>query len=101
MPTVRQIQKELDTTAMEQAMSKSTLGRRRWISKHMTGHFEHGKNMVRRNQRSMAQCTQWQATIEDKIHILQCLAPSARTQWHLSTAQLDRWMKDNGTATKV
>ncbi len=44
------MQPEMDIQAMERALSESTPGRRRWVTKHITGHFAHGKNMVRRGQ---------------------------------------------------
>jgi len=50
MPQVSQLQTELDGEAMERALKESTPGRRRWVTKHITGHFAHGKNMVRRGQ---------------------------------------------------
>jgi len=36
---------EMDLKAMERAFSESMLGRHRWVTKHITGHFAHGKNM--------------------------------------------------------
>jgi len=41
---------ELDTTTMERVMHKSTPARQWWVSKHITGHFAHGNNMVRQGQ---------------------------------------------------
>jgi len=35
----------LDNQAMERALRESTSTRCRWITKHITGHFAHGKNM--------------------------------------------------------
>jgi len=39
--------------------------------------------------------------IEDKGHILQCSADSARAQWKLSLQSLNRWMKDQGTMLEI
>jgi len=39
--------------------------------------------------------------VEDKVHILRCSADSARAQWKISMQTLNRWMKDNGTATEI
>jgi len=86
---------------MERALSKSTLGRRQWVTKHITGHFAHGKNMVRRGQRSTTTCLRCQAELEDKQHIIRCPAENAREQWKLSIQKLSRWMKDQGTAPEI
>jgi len=52
---------------------------------------------MRRSQRTTAKCPRCQAEVEDKTHIIRCPAPSARTQWALSLATLDNWLKDQGT----
>jgi len=59
------------------------------------------KNMVRQGQLSMAQCPHCQTETEDKSHILWCPAPSARTQWWITTQKLSRWMKDEGTKFRL
>ncbi len=92
---------KLDNPAMERALNESTLSRHRWVTKHITGHFTHGKNMQRRGQRSTAACPRCPTEVEDKDHILQCPADSARTQWKLSMQTLHRWLKDQGMAIKI
>jgi len=67
---VMHMQPEMDIQAMERALSESTPGRRQWVTKHITGHFMHGKNMVQRGQRLIAACPQCQAKMEDKQHII-------------------------------
>jgi len=51
---------------------------------------------MRQGQRTMAKCPRCQADVKDKIHIIRCPTTSARTQWALSLATLDRWLKDQG-----
>jgi len=75
---------EMDSEAMERAISKTTPGHRQWVAQHITGHFSHGKNMVCSRQQLMAQSPQCQAEMEDKGHILRCLAPSAQRQRELT-----------------
>jgi len=101
LPGLTQLRDKLDTQAMERALSESTPSRRRWVTKHITGHFAHGKNMQRRGQRTTTICPRCQTDAEDKVHILRCQADSARTQWKISLQALDRWMKDQGTATEI
>jgi len=96
-----QLNETLDTQAMEWALSKSTPSRLPWVTKHITGHFAHGKNMQQRGQCSTAVCPHCQMEIEDKGHILRCSADSARVQWKLSLQSLHRWMKDQGTALEI
>ncbi len=50
LPPISQLQDKLDTQAMEWALCKSTPSRHRWVTKHITGHFAHGKNMKWRGQ---------------------------------------------------
>jgi len=101
MPQVPQLHTELNVEAMERALSKSMLGRRRWVTKHNTSHFVHGKNMIGRGQQSTAQCPRCLAEMEDKLHILWCPAPSTEVQWTLSIQKLSQWMKDQGTALEI
>jgi len=82
-------------------MSKSTLSQRRWVTKHITGHFAHGKNMARQGQRSTAVCPRCRNNVKDKSHIIQCQAESAWKQWEISTQKLNKWMKDQGTALEI
>jgi len=42
-----QLNEMLDMQAMEWALSKSTPSRHQWVTKHITSHFAHGKNMQR------------------------------------------------------
>jgi len=86
---------------MEQALSESTPNQCRWVTKHITSHFAHGKNMQRQGQRSTAACPCCQMEVEDKGHILQYPADSARAQWKISMQTLNHWMKDHGTAMEI
>jgi len=70
LPEVTHPNIEMDLKAMERVLSESMLGRCRWVTKHITGHFAHGKNMVWRGQRLTAACPQCQAKTEDKNHII-------------------------------
>jgi len=64
------------------------------VSKHITGHFSHGENMVWHGQQSMATCPCCQAVVEDKLHMLQCPAPNAHQKLRL-------WLKEHGTELQL
>jgi len=40
-----QLTETLNMQAMEWALSKSALSQCQWVTKHITSHFAHGKNM--------------------------------------------------------
>jgi len=101
LPGTTSLPATLDMQAMERALSESTPGRRRWVTKHITGHFAHGQNMQRRGQRTSTACPRCQTPVEDKVHILRCQSESARAQWKLSMKALHQWMKDQGTASEI
>jgi len=82
-------------------MSEAPAHKRRWLSKQITGHFAHGKNMVRRGQRSLANCPRCNATVEDKQHVIKCPAPAARQQWTTSMAKLKAWLRAQGTSPEI
>jgi len=47
LPSVLQL---LDNQAIKWALSESTPNRCRWVTKHITSHFDHGKNMQQQGQ---------------------------------------------------
>jgi len=101
MPNLSPGLDELDLSAMERAMMEAPAHKRRWISKHITGQFAHGKNMLRRGQRALAQCPRCNEVTEDKQHVIRCPAPEARQQWTASLAKLKQWLWAQGTAPEV
>jgi len=67
-----------------------------WVTKMISRHFTHGKNMVRWQQRTSSDCLHCHNPLEDKAHILQCQALMAKEQWITSVTALQQWMKDLG-----
>ncbi len=100
MPNLSQGLTKLDLYAMERVMQEAPAYKRRWISKQITG-FAHGKNMLRRGQRSSAQCPWCNAETADKQHIIQCPAQGARQQWTISLNKLKQWLWAQGTEPAV
>jgi len=92
---------ELDTEAMEKALRETHPTRRWWATKQMTSQFAHGQNMMQCGQHIMAQCPRCQAAVEDKIHIIHCLVPSAQIQWTLSLQSLKQWLTEQGLDTQL
>jgi len=101
MPNLSPGLEELDLCAMERAMQEAPAYKRRWVSKQITGQFAHGKNMLRRGQRSTAQCPRCNKQVEDKQHIIRCPTQSARQQWTTSLNKLKQWLRAQGTEPEV
>jgi len=66
--TQAQIQ-EVDWISLGRAMQSAPLQQRRWVSKHMSGHFAHGKNMVWWKKHTSDTCPRCRISPEDKDHI--------------------------------
>jgi len=62
-------------------MRSAPLSKRQWALKQMSGHFAHGKNMVRWKQQTSAQCLRCGHNQEDKHHILHCEQADATMRW--------------------
>jgi len=101
MPNLSPGLDKLNLSTMERVMTEAPAHKRRWISKHITGQFAHGKNMLRRGQRASAQCPRCNKVTEDKQHVIRCPAPEARQQWTASLAKLKQWLRAQGTAPMV
>jgi len=84
--------KTIDWKSVHRAMREIPLPRRRWVSKFISGHFSHGKNMQRWKFRTTAQCPRCHESLEDKKHILKCPAPEAAELWSTSISHLKQWL---------
>jgi len=82
-------------------MKELPIPRRCWVSKFMSGHFAHGKNMQRWNFHSQALCPRCPDPVEDKPHLLQCPNLEAQELWHQSLDKLKSWLKAQGTELTV
>ncbi len=91
--TQAQIQ-EVDWNSLGRAMQSAPLQQRRWASKQMSGHFAHGKNMVRWKKRTSDTCPRCGSSPEDKDHITRCTQEEAATIWLNAITALTQWMKD-------
>jgi len=74
----------IDWPSFHRAISETPLHRRHWVSKFVSGHFAHGKNMQWWHFWSSASCLRCNGPLEDKLHIIRCLAPSAADKWSSS-----------------
>jgi len=87
----------VDWISLGRTMRNIPLGRRRWASKHMSGHFAHGKNMVRWKKRLADQCPRCGLPREDKSHITRCQHESATKTWDDALTNLKEWLKTEQT----
>jgi len=83
----------IDWFSLGQAMRSVPLAHHRWASKQMSGHFSHGKNMVKWKFQNMAQCPRCRHKTEDKTHILCCPQEEATQQWTKAVTALTDWMR--------
>jgi len=79
-----------------QAMKEVPLSRHRWVSKTMSGHFVHGKNMVWWHYCTTSECPLCLSAVEDKEHIIRCPAPAAVTTWNTTLEALESWLTETG-----
>jgi len=75
-------------------MRGQPLAKQQWASKHMSGHFAHGKNMVQWQRHSSATCPRCRTAPEDKLHICRCTQDEVTLKWTKAVAALMQWMKD-------
>jgi len=68
---------------------------RRWATKHASGHFSHGKNMVQWHFHTNLACQRCQAPVEDKLHVIRC--PTGSEPWNLAMKNLQQLLKDWNT----
>jgi len=82
----------VDWPALGQAMCSTKPQQRRWASKQMSGHFAHGKNMVRWQQCTTDRCPPCSVS-EDKAHIITCRQEEASSTWNAALASLRKWLE--------
>jgi len=95
--SLQDLLQEVDWQSLGCAIQSIPLSKHRWSTKQMSGHFAHGKNMVRLQQRSTAEFPQCRMTIEDKTHIIRCTQAEATSTWMVAITALMKWMKDRQT----
>jgi len=95
--SLQDLLQEVDWQSLGCAIQSIPLSKHRWSTKQMSGHFAHGKNMVRLQQRSTAEFPQCRMTIEDKTHIIRCTQAEATSTWTVAITDLTQWMKDEQT----
>jgi len=82
-------------------MRKVPTSKRRWVSKQVSNHFAHGKNMVRWKQRNTAECPRCATEVEDKLHIIRCPQQEASSIWESALLALNQWLKAEDTAPAI
>jgi len=83
----------IDWSTIGHTMKESTIDWWHWVSKQMSGHFAHGKNMVCWKQRMMAKCPWCDENQEDKAHIITCPQEAVNSKWKESLDSLEQWME--------
>jgi len=88
---------QVDWPSFRRALHEVPNSKRRWVSKQVSNHFAHGKNMVKWKQRSTAECPQCSMAMEDKIHIICCPHTEAALLWTSALSSLKKWLKETDT----
>jgi len=73
----------------------------RWVSKQVSNHFAHGKNMLWWQQRSTMECPRCAQAVEDKTHIIRCPQLDAALLWMSAISTLRKWMKEVDTDPSI
>jgi len=84
----------IDWPSFHWAISELPLHCRCWVSKFVSGHFAHGKNMQLWHFWSLASCPRCNSPLKDKPHIIHCPAPAAADKWNSSLKALKQWLRD-------
>jgi len=92
---------EVDWMSFARAMKSVPLTQHRWVSKHTSGHFAHGKNMVRWKQCTSDVCPRCATPLEDKAHITRCPQEEAAAVWSTAVTAFTQWMKDEQTDPSI
>jgi len=91
----------IDWEGVGRAYRESPPNTRRWATKHTSGFFAHGKNMMRWQLRTSAACPRCGQVLEDKAHITQCPEIEAGLIWQRSLKTLEQWFRDSNTAHEL
>ncbi len=82
---------KIDWKVINRAMKDSTLNKKWFIVKHVSGMCGVGKFMVRWKERETAACPRC-GKHEDATHVWQCQDEEATLTWNKSLANLYQWM---------
>ena len=88
---------DVDWDSLGKAMESMSQSYRQEATKHASGFFGTGKNMVRWKKRTIANCPQCNAPDEDKTHIIKCPHQEATELFDKKMDDLQEWMEDQGT----
>ena len=89
--------KTVDWEATKKAMTTSTIGQRREMTKHTSGHFGVNKMMYNWKKKDSMACPRCNAPVEDAKHVIQCPQPEAREVYQGSMLKVHLWMRDEET----
>jgi len=88
----------IDWSSCQCTMSEIPLHCQRWVSKFISGHFAHGKNMQCWQFHTTTSCPQCTFPIKDKSHILRCPALAAVDKWQSFIKELKSWLWEQNTS---
>ena len=88
---------DIDWQATGQAMSKATIPRRHWVSKHSSGFCGTSKMMHRWGKRATNLCPRFLHAVDCATHVWQCQDLCALQVWKQSLANLEVWLKQQRT----
>jgi len=77
----------------EKAMLGLPKPKQRWAAKLAANFLPHGKNMKCWKLHMQLQSPRCPCLVEDKDHIIQCPAESAKAKWNKALTELDNWME--------
>ena len=88
---------DIDWESLEKAMHSMSQSYRREATKHASGFFGTGKNMVRWKKRKTDNCPRCKAPKEDKTHIIKCPDPEATKLFDEKMTELNEWLDNQET----
>ena len=89
-----------DWDALRRAMASLPVYRQVWVAKWSTGHYGHGKAMLRWGLRTSDKCPRC-GKPENSRHLLVCKGPTADSTWKERIADLHEWLSKQDTAPAI
>ena len=87
----------IDWKAHGRAFRDIPLGKKRWLTKHASGHCGVGRMLQRWKWQSHSECPRCGQDDESTPHILRCPDIGARAHWRACLHHLTHWMQTNNT----
>jgi len=92
---------DIDWEVISKAMTLLPANKHQWVTKFVSSHFAHGKNMQQWKFFSSTQCPQCPEILETKLHVVRCRETEAQCLWMSTFTDLTKWLKTQNMAPQI